>query len=152
MFIAHLPAAILLAQVRPAVLLKRPWLLVGAVLPDADLAVFYLWHAGSTHHHSYLTHRPALWMGLLLVALVIKRLQFGGTLKAICIGALLHLVLDSVAGKIAWGWPLSNVAVPLVVVPATYDWWVLSFLTHWTFGVELLICTMAALVLWQRLE
>jgi inner membrane protein len=62
------------------------------------------------------------------------------------------MALDSIAGQIAWGWPATHHAAPLVAVPATQDWWVMSFLLHWTFTVELVICAAALLVWWRGVQ
>ena len=104
------------------------------------------------HHHSYLTHRPALWLSLLVVALLVRRWHLGAALSAQSLGAVLHMALDSIAGQIAWGWPATHHAAPLVAVPATQDWWVMSFLLHWTFTVELVICAAALLVWWRGVQ
>ncbi|MFL4470430.1 metal-dependent hydrolase [Tateyamaria armeniaca] len=114
-------------------------IIVGSVLPDLDMLWFLLVDQGQVHHHNYVTHRPALWAAVLFVA-TMSRLP---TVAGVAIGALLHLLLDSIVGKIAWGWPVWDVAVPLVVVPATHDNWVLSFLFHWTFAVEWALCAVA---------
>ena len=125
---------------------QKRMVLVGSVLPDADLLWFFLVDNQMTHHHSYLSHRPALWFGLTLIACAFPQTRF---LVALALGALLHLMLDSLTGAVDWGWPVATFRAPLAVVPATHDLWVLSFLTHWTFGVELLICGLA-LWLWRR--
>ena len=65
------------------------------------------------------------------------------------LGGILHMGLDSIVGKIAWAWPVSSHSAPLVVVPATHDWWVLSFLTHWTFLFEIGICLIAFALFWR---
>lgn len=37
MFIAHLPAGYILTRALPRLRPHRPWVLLGAILPDADL-------------------------------------------------------------------------------------------------------------------
>lgn len=151
MFIAHLPAAYLLRRLC-APSLSRATIaafLVGSVAPDIDMFAFYLVDGQSVHHHNYITHRPALWyivLGLGLVWHGIRRGKISACLIASGLGALLHLMLDSIAGQIDWGWPLWELPVTLVQVPATQSHWVLSFLTHWTFLNELIICAIAILV------
>ena len=149
MFIAHLPAGYILSRVHPALRRNRLWIMLGATVPDADLLVAIFVHHGTVHHHSYLSHRPAFWLALCLLGLLLGRYRFAKPLAALGLGGLLHVSLDSVAGAIAWGWPLSAHVVPLVVVPATQDWWVMSFVLHWTFVVEVLICS-TTLILWWR--
>lgn len=151
MFIAHLPAAYL-AFKTAAPRLDRIALaagLAGSVFPDIDLLRFYLIDARSVHHHEYLTHRPAVWAVVALVGLLtlrFRKLRIGGVVSCFAIGALIHMALDSITGSIAWGWPVSAASHPLVTVPRTHDNWILSFLTHWTFRVELGIVLLAGIV------
>lgn len=144
MFIAHLPAGYLLAQLHPKLKKHQIWVLLGAVLPDLDMLYFTFVDAGMTHHHSYLTHRPALWVCLLVLSLLIRPYRNSRPLIALSLGAVVHMGLDSVVGAINWGWPFWDWHAPMIVVLARYDWWVMSFLTHWTFGIELTICLCAA--------
>lgn len=151
MFIGHLPAGYLLARGLRATGVSRALavgVLFGSIAPDVDM----LWWAfvdSSVHHHTFTTHRPAVWVAVLVVGLLTRS---HGLLGA-GIGGVLHMALDSIAGAIAWGWPVWTDGAPLVVVPATQDHWVLSFLVHWTFRVEIAIVCVAALVLllgWRR--
>lgn len=149
MFIAHLPAAyIALRAFSPRHPLSRPTTvaaLLGGVAPDLDLAWFYLVDARQHHHHDYLTHRPALWAGAFLLCLLLAhRTSRARPLAAFFGAALLHLALDSVTGRIAWAWPLSDTASPLIVIPALHPQWQLNFLTHWSFLIEPAICLLAA--------
>ncbi|MGJ8626041.1 MAG: metal-dependent hydrolase [Sulfitobacter sp.] len=143
MFIAHLPAGYLFAYS------FRPWTnrtqryicMVGAVLPDIDLVLFYFRDAQSIHHHNYLTHRPIFWLAILCVGTVISaRFEAGKLLVALGLGAILHLLLDTHIGAINWAWPLFDLSGPLVIVPASHNHWILSFVTHWTFALELVLC------------
>lgn len=151
MFIAHVPTAYLMTCLSRRLDRYRLWVLVGAVLPDADMIAFHAL-ASTTHHHSFLTHRPAVWLLLLGIALLAcLRWRVAGVV-ALSIGALSHLALDSVTGRIAWGWPVWQIAQPRVEVPATQDWWVLSFVLHWTFLVELALCGLALILRWRRVQ
>lgn len=145
MFIAHLPAGYLLSRNLPV--LRGPscsaWVMLGSVLPDVDLLWFYIVDSASVHHHTYLTHYPAHWLMLTLVGLWIRARLGSKWLAALGLGGSLHVCLDSVVGAIDWGWPVRSLPVTLVEVPATHDWWVLSFLTHWTIAIEGLICAVA---------
>jgi inner membrane protein len=55
----------------------------------------------------------------------------------------LHMVLDTLVGSIMWLWPFSDKFFQLAVVPATHSNWVLSFIFHWSFAVELVIVVFA---------
>ena len=137
MFIAHLPTGYLISRCHPTLRCHTALLMLGSALPDVDLLWFYLIDS-SAPHHALLPHRPALWAVILGLGLCWPRLAVMG------LGGLLHLCLDSVVGQIAWGWPLTSHARPLIDVPATRTWWVMSFLTHWTFLLEIAICAVAA--------
>ena len=124
--------------------------LVGSVLPDLDLLYFYGVDS-SVHHHAFPTHWPLLWLtgilaSSLLIAITDKR-RWGQIGLAVSTAALLHCVLDSIAGSVRWLAPFSDHETTLVTVPATHDSWILSFVTHWTFGVELALVA-AALLVW----
>jgi inner membrane protein len=124
--------------------------MIGAVLPDVDMLYFFFVDNGMTHHHTYVTHRPAVWAALLGLSLLLRRHPVTRPIWAMSLGGLLHMVLDSVVGAIDWEWPFFVWGIPLVTVPATFDWWVMSFLAHWTFGIEVLICLTAAACLRKR--
>ncbi len=148
MLIGHLPAGYLLAR---GVGTKFPvralflGVLAGSILPDFDMLWFLFVDHGTVHHHEYLTHRPILWAGVLVVGMLLRHVFLLGA----GIGGLFHMALDSVAGAISWGWPFVTEATTLVIVPATQSHWVLSFLTHWTFAVELTITAVAAILAWR---
>ncbi|MBO9396264.1 metal-dependent hydrolase [Shimia sp. R9_2] len=145
MFIGHLPAGYLLAKSPVFARASRTvfWgVLLGSVVPDLDMLWFYFVDQGSTHHHDYLTHRPILWAAVLLIGALFK----AGFLIGLAAGGLLHLALDSIAGKVTWGWPFSEVSMTLVTVQATHDHWIKSFLSHWTFKVELVLVAVALIV------
>ena len=56
-------------------------------------------------------------------------------------------MLDSVAGSVRWLAPFSDRETTLVEVPATHALWIVSFVTHWTFAVEIGL-VVAAVVVW----
>lgn len=157
MFIAHLPAGYLLTTAIQS--RTRDWSrsitatgLVASVLPDVDLLWFYLVGNRQAVHHAYLTHLPLFWIALGALAWMLARalcLPRAGLMIGVALAnLLLHMVLDSIAAGIWWLWPLSDVEVNLVNVPARHDWWVWSFVLHWTFALEVMIVAAAA-VLWS---
>lgn len=155
MIIGHLPAAYLaFKSFAPRKLARSVFIagLIGGVAPDLDMLWFHFVDGKQHHHHDYLTHRPILWIGLLLLFLLLRtthRHQTSAMGVAFALGALLHLSLDSIAGKIAWAWPISDHAVPLVVVQPTHSHWLLSFMTHWTFQLEVVLTLLAIFVFWR---
>ena len=60
-----------------------------------------------------------------------------------------HLLLDTLAGDIKWLWPLSDRFYSLIPIPARHGHWVLNFVLHPVFLLELLIWAGAAWV-WTR--
>lgn len=153
MFIGHLPGAYLFFRATAPGLTKATFAaaMIGAVAPDIDMLWFYLIDNRSHHHHEYITHRPVLWAGLLAAGLILRWLapRAGSILAAFGAGGLVHMALDSIVGEVAWAWPLSDFSHPLLTVPATQSHWILSFLTHWTFAVEIAI-SLTALIIWRR--
>ncbi|MFT5797895.1 MAG: inner membrane protein [Candidatus Azotimanducaceae bacterium] len=150
MFIAHVPSGYLVARLSNASKLFKIGILIGSVALDLDILWFYFVDGGTIHHHEYLTHRPIFWT-LLLVIVGFFRLPF---LQGLGVGGLVHMLLDSIVGRITWAWPLSSKTFTLVEVPATQSHWILSFLTHWTFFVEIAItlCAIAVFVYSRRLK
>ena len=144
MIIGHLPGGYLVAKAAGAMgAAGLFWgIILGSILPDFDMLWFLYVDHGTIHHHEYLTHRPAVWAVVLLIGTLVR----SPLLIGIGLGALVHMVLDSIVGSIAWLWPLSEASFPLVVVPATHSNWVLSFLFHWTFAVEICLTLIAAWV------
>ena len=62
---------------------------------------------------------------------------------------MLHLCLDSIAAPIFWLMPFMEGRIELVAVPANYSHWIISFLLHWTFALELTIW-LAAILAYMR--
>ena len=154
MFIGHMPSVYLgiTALCRRVSKPVFAAALVGSVFPDIDMLWFYFFDNRGHHHHEYLTHQPAIYIALLMVAWGMRS-RIGYPLVAFSLGALVHMVLDSVVGQIAWGWPVSHHAHTMFVVEATHDHWILSFVNHWYFGIEVAITAAAAAVLvwrWRR--
>jgi inner membrane protein len=156
MLIAHLPAGYLLARRIAPCLAAAPGdarrlMAVGmaaSVFPDIDLVYFYLIDGRQTLHHDYWTHIPAFWPAAMLAAaglLWLARVNVPWrAFLTFLAGISLHLVLDTATGGIAWGWPVSLHRFLLVEIPARFDWWVWSFVLHWSFLAELAIVARAA--------
>ena len=162
MLIGHLPAgyiasSFVLDQVRASAKAKRRLLIVGlvcSVLPDLDTLYFYLVDS-SRHHHAFVTHWPSFWVALTGVGLLTSYLRRDRLLRVGALlggmNALLHLALDSIAGQVYWLKPFSERHLTLVEIPARYDSWVVSFLLHWTFGVEVALVVVAVVLFaWRR--
>lgn len=153
--IAHVPAGYLLVRrIGPRLATGRtgaPRLMVlgllGSIFPDIDLFYFYLADGRQTLHHDYWTHIPAFWLCAALAAaalMMLARVTLPWRESLVFLaGVLLHLQLDSIAGGVAWAWPVSQHRFVLVEVPARFDWWVWNFVLHWSFLAEIAICVWA---------
>jgi hypothetical protein len=132
--------------------LMLPAALIGAVLPDFDMLWFHFVDHGSIHHHRYWVHVPAFWAVVAALALPVLAFFARRCLAPAVMffaALLLHMLLDSIGGGILWGAPFSDRLYTLVEVPASQPHWVLSFLLHWTFMLELGIWGWA-FYLWRK--
>lgn len=156
MFIAHLPAGylatrfILRRHPAPGPLRRRLMALgmAASVLPDLDLLWFYFVDERRQVHHAYLPHLPLFCLAVFGVAALVLRLRGAGrtawlAMMVLAVNVMLHQVLDTVAGGIRWLWPFSRAELVLAHVPARHDAWVLNFVLHWSFGLELVILAAA---------
>ncbi len=161
MIIGHLPAGyvtgrLLLRRVcAQGVSVSRLMLasLAGAIAPDIDMIYFYLVDHRQHHHHSYFTHFPVLWLTALAASCAwwcTGRGRPWAMLAGIfSLAGLLHMMLDSVVGDIAWLAPFDMARHSLFYVPAIYKIWWFNFILHWSFLLELAL-TAVAVLLWQR--
>lgn len=129
------------------------WSLFGAIAPDLDLLYFFLIDHRQTHHHKYVPHWPLIWLGLLLLAGLWRRLA-ADSVAASCalifaIGGMGHVLLDTLVGDIWWLAPFVDRPFALAQVSAGLQPWWLNFVLHWSFGIELAIVGLAAWV-WRR--
>ncbi len=152
MITAHLPSGYVVARGLPRGLPHAlPVALVAAVFPDLDLLFFYLVDGRGFHHHHYWVHLPAFWLALGVVAVPLAARAGYGRQAALFVAVVfLHLALDTVAGGVAWLWPVDDRLFTLAVVPARYGHWVLNFLFHWTFLLELAVWAWAGFLLIRR--
>lgn len=153
MFIGHLPAGYILSPLFTDSRAKAA-LLIGAVLPDIDLFYFYTIGERAAVHHSYATHTPVFWVALIGLWAVIMRFVFkqpmGIPALALLCGTLLHLLLDSITGGVFWLAPFSDAELIFFHVPARYPHWIMNFVFHWTFALELVTCAAASLLFLRR--
>lgn len=149
MFIAHLPAGYLLGRgaqrMRPDLPLWPA--IFGSIAPDLDMLYFYFVDRGQTHHHEFITHRPAFWLSLAILSFLVRKPTWRRACVLFFIAGFLHMGLDSMVGHIAWGWPVSDRGFHLITVEPTQNHWILSFLLHPSFLVEIAILA-AAIWVW----
>jgi len=148
MVIAHLPAGYILSRAFKASWLA-PAVMIGSLMPDIDLIYFYTIGQRAVIHHEYPTHMPVFWLCLALAAwpiLAITAPRLVAIIPAFIGGVLLHLALDSITGSVHWLTPFSDHTTTLVKVTARYEPWLLNFIIHWTFVLEIAVCAVAGLV------
>jgi inner membrane protein len=162
-FIAHLPAGYLATRLilhhhpAPEPLRRRLLALgmIASVLPDLDLLWFYFVDHRRQVHHAYLPHLPLAWIALFAVAALVLRVRGAGrtawlVMVVFASNILLHVLLDTTAGGIRWLWPFSRAEFAMSHVEARHQPWVLNFILHWTFALELAILAAAVWYASQR--
>ncbi|WP_321504389.1 metal-dependent hydrolase [Breoghania sp.] len=144
MLTAHLPAGYCLSR-----LAGKPHrasrgllatVLICSVLPDFDLIWFHFVDNGKLHHHRYWVHVPFFWacLGMLVIPLVWRtRFRLYAVLGLAAV--FLHLALDTIAGGIMWRAPMDATLYRLIEIPPTYGHFMISFLLHWSFLLEIAV-------------
>jgi len=117
--------------------------LVGSLLPDLDIFYFYYIDLRQHLHHGYWTHMPLYWFLLfllsLMAALILKKPGLRSATVVVFSNVCLHLVLDTIVGKVRWLAPFSSRDFVMFDVPAQYTWWIWNFILHWSFLFEVVI-------------
>ncbi len=153
MLIAHLPSGYLLAhwieQKYPYYISRKAILwatLSGAVFPDLDLFYFFFVDQQQHHHHIYFMHWPVIWASLALLSWFIYQFKATKMLflaQCFFFAGVLHVILDSLVGDIWWLMPWIDQPFALATVPTISKHWWVSFILHWSFLVEIVICLFA---------
>jgi inner membrane protein len=165
MLIAHAPAGYLLGRIMSWVVKKDPAAfpdmektsrsivtaaIIGGIAPDLDFIYHIFIDSARTPHHSYFTHMPFFWAGLWIVLYVIGKVRRDSSFRTIaaafCLGAILHLLLDTFTGVIYWFYPFWGKGVNFFAVADVHVWWVENFTRHWTFTFEIAIIAAAMAV------
>ena len=152
MLIAHIPTGYIVSKT-----LKkggnRAYVLCGllfSIWPDLDLVYYYVFDKAKTFHHTYFTHLPIVMVTAFLITLPLFHMRFLEEMKAFHIlfflNWLMHLILDTYTGGVLWLYPFSSKLFCLISGPEVYKSWVLSFITHWSFAVELAIAGLAVML------
>lgn len=154
MIIGHLPSGYVLGRVLQVTTHALMFACVlGAIFPDFDLLFFYLVDDRAIHHHRYWVHAPGFW--LIVTCVVAPVLWFVSRkllilFAAFVAGNFLHVLLDSIAGGIMWAWPFFSDLMSMVTVQPTHNHFVLSFMAHWTFWLEIALWVIALALYLRR--
>jgi membrane-bound metal-dependent hydrolase YbcI (DUF457 family) len=119
MFLAHLPSGFLATRFLQNKIKTDKYLifgLIGSIAPDFDLIYFNLaknYLGESFSHRQLITHTPFFWLVLLFFSFLQWRLFWFKKHSFIpylffCLTAILHLILDTLVGKINWLFPLNR--------------------------------------------
>lgn len=63
---------------------------------------------------------------------------------------MLHLCLDTIVGDIMWQWPFSDRLFHLATVTPTDHHYVVTFMLHWSFLIEIAIWILAITLFLKR--
>jgi inner membrane protein len=156
MLIAHFPMGYLESKIFTKLRFANtkaimPASIIGNMIPDLDMLYFHFVDGRKTNHHDYITHWPIFWAAVACVILIgTWSFKPKAVLPALAfsIGTFLHMTMDSFAAPIHWLAPFSMASFEMFHVPATHSNWIGSFITHWTFMVEIGICVAATWVFW----
>ena len=148
MITAHLPAGYVLARKAKFTGSLMVAALIGAIFPDIDLLWFFFIDDRAFHHHRYWVHAPAFALICSIMLVAITRVS--PMAVAFAAGWCLHILLDAPVGGIMWLWPVSDTLFYVWTVPATQAHWILSFVLHWSFALELVIWGTAFTLYVQR--
>lgn len=161
MLIAHLPAGYLLTRFIQKTTGTNKHMrtgLVASVLPDIDM-LYFNFISNSQSHHEFITHTPMFWFFMMFFSLgpasifIKDDRKYDKVFMILVIffaNIFLHMLLDSFAAPIRWLYPIYNYSFELIHVPAKYDWWVCSFVLHWSFLVEIGIVLVAIIFLCKK--
>ena len=154
MFIGHLPAGYVLTKSvqKNIKTTKYLWVgLVASVLPDIDILYFYLIDNRQNLHHSYWIHIPFYWLliGVFTFGVIwlLKKKDYYIAAVIFFANIFLHLLLDTIVGKVEWFYPLTDQVYFFFDVPAVYNFWVYNFIFHWTFLFEISVIFLAGYIL-----
>jgi len=154
MLIAHAPMGYIIAKKQKV---EKKSLaaasILFSVLPDFDLLYYYIFDDGKRSHHLYFPHLPIVMFGSFLILLPFMQFRpmkkFRPYISLFYINWLVHLLLDTVTGGIAWLYPLKNTLIKLIQIPAHMSHWILSFVFHYSFLIEIGI-VFYAFLLWKK--
>jgi len=156
MLISHLPAGYILSKAvltagRNAECRLCLWTgLLASILPDLDMLYFHLIDKKQHLHHSLWPHIPAFWLSMLPIVafswILIRNKRYRLGSIVFFLNIILHLFMDTINGGIAWAYPFSKHLIVFFEIPPRFNWWVYSFMAHWTFGIEILVLIAAAAV------
>ena len=156
MLIAHIPAGYITSKVASKTVKKEhtPSLVISSfifsVWHDLDLIYFYFFDSTKTFHHLYFPHLPIVMITAFIVTLPLYCLKKFEKFRIyhilFFVNWLIHLILDTFTGGIAWLYPFNNEIFLFIDIPANFNHWIISFILHWSFVIELVFVAVALIL------
>jgi len=153
MLIAHIPAGYIVAktfkQEKKSLIVSS---LIFSVWPDLGLIYFYFFDNATSHRH-YFPHLPIVMIMIFILTVPLYHMKFFEKMKMyyvlFFVNWLMHLILDTFTERIFWLYPFSDEGFMLIEIPAVYNHWIISFILHWSFAVELAIVAFALILFFK---
>jgi len=150
MLIAHIPSGYIISKIykqeKKSVVVSS---LIFSVWPDLDLIYFYLFDSSVSHRH-FFPHLPIVMVVAFIITLPLYWMKLFEKMRIyyvlFFVNWLVHLILDTVTERIFWLYPVSNHGFQLIEVPAVFNHWIISFVLHWSFAIELTIVAFALIL------
>lgn len=155
MLIAHIPAGYITTRYYNRIAGENisfsRYGLLFSIWPDFDLLYFYLVDKKATFHHLYFTHIPLsvviAFVFIVPIYLLDKSKKLFKIYLLFLISWFLHLILDTLTGGIAWLYPLKSSVIKLIEIPSQHSNWIVNFVFHWSFLIEISITAWAVILL-----
>jgi len=129
--------------------------LVFSVLPDLGLIYFYFFNS-TISHRQFFPHLPIVMLATLIITIPLYRLKFFEKMRVyyviFFVNWFVHLVIDTFTERIHWLYPFRDEGIMLIEIPARYSHWIISFVLHWSFLLELAIIAVALALLFRTMK
>ena len=118
------------------------WGLLGSVAPDFNPFFFWLFDIEQDNHLNF-SHYPSFWLLLLIASafwfVIDRRSQNPVSVFMLSISGFIHMMLDTVSGRIYWLAPFSYRPFSIGELVENANPWLVNRFPGWIYGVELLI-------------
>lgn len=130
--------------------------LIFSLWPDLDLFYYYFFDKAVAFHHTYFTHLPIVMFISFFITLPLTYISSLRNIKPyyylFFINWALHLVLDTFTGGILWLYPFSQYMFLFIKIPPISQNWIISFIFHWSFILELIIVIWSVILLYEEVK
>ena len=130
--------------------------IIFSIWSDLDLFYYYFFDKTGAFHHTYFTHLPIIALSGFFIMFPLIHLQrlkrFSSYYWIFYINWGLHMICDTLTGGILWLYPFSNRLFTIISIPPISRSWIVSFVFHWSFIIELMIVVWAAVIFIKNLK